>query len=150
MDEIIEIVCNYYKIEPSILFSKSRKLEIVKARFICFFLLKKNLKMSQQAIGNKFKMNHSSVGHGIKEVEFKREMYTDIRDEIREIWLSIKYSVDFSKRDITENIYKEIVLNLIHTDMKIFKKLKLDEQSKIWIFKDLEIPKEIIKKIQDV
>lgn len=150
MDEIIDIISKYYKIEPSKLFSKSRKAEIVKVRFICFFFLAKNIKMSQQSIANKFNLTHSSVGHGIKEVDFNREMYVDFKDEIREIWLLIKYSIDFSSQGIKENIYREIVLNIIHTDIRLFRKLKLNEETKIWIFRDLEIPREIIKKIEDV
>lgn len=151
MDEIVEIICLYYKIEPSLLKSKSRKKEIVKARSICYFFIKKNMKLSYESIGNYFGKDHGTIINGVNKVEFEYQLYEECRDEIREIWIIMKSSLDFSKSSPKENIYREIIKSVLHTDIKLFRKLRISEELRILIYRDLEIDKETIKKLeQDV
>lgn len=150
MDEIISIICNFYNVDPSLVLSKSRKKELVRVRFVCWFFIQKNLNISTQKIGNKFNRNHASVLHGISVVNFEYETYEDFRAEIKNIWLRMKFSVEFEKYDIKENVYREIIMNLVTTDINLFKKLNLEPDLRSWIYKDLKIDKEQIKKIEDV
>lgn len=151
MDEIVTIICDFYKIEPSLIYSKKRNKELVKVRFICWYFIRKNTATSLQAIGNRFsKRTHHSVMHGIEQVGFQKEMYEDYRAEMRRVWIYLEHSLNSVFYEHKVEIYKNVILALIEHDPVLFSKLNLDEEMRVLIYQDLKIDEETIKIIEDV
>lgn len=137
MDKIIEIVSNYCNIEPSIVFSSSRKEEVVQARFLCYYFLKKHLGLTQRVIADKFKKDASAIHYGIKEIRSQMEVYVDLREDAKKISLLINHWGNNREIAEKEDIYKDIVLKLIRTDMKSFSQLDIKIESKNRLLEDL-------------
>jgi chromosomal replication initiator protein len=82
---ILEVVGSFYKIDLEDLKGKSRVAQIVWARHIAIYFLKKYTPLSLSAIGNEVGgKNHATVLHSIKEVESKASN-EDVLKEIKEI-----------------------------------------------------------------
>ena len=69
MELCINKVSNYYDIPLEVLKSKSRVREVVKARQIFCWLMRKNTRLSFRDIGKPLIIDHSTVIHAIKTVE---------------------------------------------------------------------------------
>ncbi len=70
IEKIQDVVSNYYKIELSVMHSKSRKRDIVQARQVSMFLSKKYTNSSYSHIGYKIgKRDHATVLHACKTVQ---------------------------------------------------------------------------------
>jgi len=70
IDDIQEVVCSQLKLERKLLFSKSRKREIVQARQIAMYLAKKHTEYSLSRIGEVLgKKDHATVLHACKTVK---------------------------------------------------------------------------------
>jgi chromosomal replication initiator protein len=70
MEKIQDIVSNYFKIDLKEIHSKSRKREIVQARHVAMFLLKKYTNYSYAHIGNLVgKRDHATVLHACKTIQ---------------------------------------------------------------------------------
>lgn len=52
LDEIVEAVCNHYKVTVAAVNSKSRKREYVEARQVAMFMAQKLIKMPASRVGN--------------------------------------------------------------------------------------------------
>lgn len=62
-------VCGYFKLNVADLISKSRKPNIVYARNLCFFLIRKKADVSLKKIGESFgNKDHTSVSYGIDKI----------------------------------------------------------------------------------
>lgn len=69
-DEIIEGVCNFYKVKPTQLRSAKRDAFLVRPRQVAMFLLKKKLNLTFVEIGNMLGgRDHTTVMHGVGKVE---------------------------------------------------------------------------------
>ena len=67
---IIEAVCSYFNVKPSDLSSPSRKSNLVFARQILMYLLRKELQLPLSAIGQFVGgRDHSTIIHGVEKVE---------------------------------------------------------------------------------
>lgn len=96
-DRIKEIVCTHYGLDPAtILLSKSRKREMVFARQLIMYFMKKYTGMSLKSIGREFagtstgnKKDHTTVIHSIQTV--KNLMDTDqyILQQVNQIDLKL-------------------------------------------------------------
>ena len=69
IDRIINDVCQRSGIEKEKILSRSRKKEIVAARFACMYLLRKEAFMTFAAIGRVFDRDHSTAMHALRTVE---------------------------------------------------------------------------------
>ena len=89
--KILEIVCNYFNINESLVQTKSRKREIVQARQISMYLSKKYTNSSLahigKVIGNK---DHATVLHAIKTVKDQIEICKPFRTTMEEIDTCLK------------------------------------------------------------
>ena len=147
MERIIEVVCNQLEISRLQLFSKSRKGNVVKARFLCWFFIKKNLDWSATRIASEFKLTHGSILHGISNIEFQYEVDEDDRELVKKIWLKLRYNLD-DKGLFNQSVYRELIEVTIKYDYRAFCKLAIDTKTRYWIYEDLKIDKETIKKIE--
>lgn len=74
---IAEAVAKYYGISYHMLFRETRKLGIVRARYVCFLLMHKYAAMSLRAIGEMFGMDHTTIFYGL--TALKNDMDTDVK-----------------------------------------------------------------------
>lgn len=90
IESIRQTVCNYFKIEESVLDICTRKREVVLGRQVCMYFSKKNTKNSLTTIGrNLGNKDHATVLHAYKTVQnlidtdkiFKRQI-NDIEKQL--------------------------------------------------------------------
>lgn len=74
IDRIILEISRYYKISETDIRSKKRMAEIVWARHVAIYLTSKLTSVSNIQISKELKMNHTSVGHALKNVEDRIKM----------------------------------------------------------------------------
>jgi chromosomal replication initiator protein len=91
IEEIITKVCEHYKMDESILHTKSRKREIVQVRQVAMYLAKKHTDTSTSKIGYLIgKRDHATVIHACKIMKDLVEVDKDMKAEIEEIEASFK------------------------------------------------------------
>lgn len=78
-DMIVDATAEYYKLNPDVIFSKSRVRDIADARMVIMYLANKLTSLSSKAIGRKLNRTHATVHHGIEAVRdrmpFASELY---------------------------------------------------------------------------
>lgn len=91
IEEIIAKVCEHYKMDESVLHTKSRKREIVQVRQVAMFLAKKHTDISTSKIGHLIgNRDHATVLHACKIMKDLVEVDKEIRADIEEIETSFK------------------------------------------------------------
>ena len=91
IEEIITKVCEHYKMDESVLHTKSRKREIVQVRQVAMYLAKKHTDTSTSKIGYLIgKRDHATVIHACKIMKDLVEVDKDMKAEIEEIEASFK------------------------------------------------------------
>ena len=82
-EEIIKIVCKYYKTSFRQINTKSRKREKVHARQVCMFFADKFTNLTQDKIAAKFGRDHSTFINSLKVInnllDTDKKVITDIR-----------------------------------------------------------------------
>ena len=84
-DLIADKVCEFYDIENTVLFSKSRKREISDARQIVAYLAKKYTDMSLTAIASCLNRNHATVIYSISNIGKRLGVDKKLQEEIGSI-----------------------------------------------------------------
>jgi len=70
LTSVREIVSKYFNIPEDVLTSRSRKMQIVYARNIAFYLIRENYKTSLKKIGQLFgNRDHATVAHGYEKIK---------------------------------------------------------------------------------
>jgi chromosomal replication initiator protein len=76
VDEIIETIAHFYNLDKSLIYEKTRRKEIVRARQVAMFLLREDFSISFPLIGRKMGgRDHTTVIHSCDKI--KEEMETD-------------------------------------------------------------------------
>ena len=71
-DDLIKEVCAFYNIKPLQIKSAKRNAYLVKARQICMYLLKNDLRLTFAEIGNLLGgRDHTTIMHGVEKIEKK-------------------------------------------------------------------------------
>ncbi len=84
--KIINCVCDYYQLQPSVVKGERRNKEFVKARHLAMFLLKTELDLSYVEIGRWFSnRDHTSVMHAKNKIEELLEESAPIQEDFDEI-----------------------------------------------------------------
>jgi len=95
VEQIQQIVCEYFSIPEDLVRARTRKREAVQARQVAMYFSKQLTKHSLKTIGLKFGgRDHSTVIHGVQSVE--NQMETDPR--FREIVEEIRHKLDLHVR----------------------------------------------------
>lgn len=85
-DMIVEATSEYFRLNPDVLFSKSRVRDIADARQIIMFLCNKHTDLSSVSIGMKLNRRHATVLHGISTIKERMGVASDsINHTIEEI-----------------------------------------------------------------
>ena len=91
IEEIVAKVCEHYKMDESVLHTKSRKREIVQVRQVAMFLAKKHTDISTSKIGHLIgNRDHATVLHACKIVKDLVEVDKEIKADIEKIEASFK------------------------------------------------------------
>lgn len=86
IDRIANTVCQYLKIETSLIYSKSRKREIALARQISMYLSKRYTDRSLSYIGDSLgKRDHATVLHACKTISETMEYDAVLRRQVKDI-----------------------------------------------------------------
>lgn len=85
-DYVINCICDYFDIKKVILAGKGRQQEIVHARHIGMFLLRRELGMSYPEIGLTLGgKDHTTIIHGVKMIERESAKSENLRGELSQI-----------------------------------------------------------------
>ena len=91
IETIVSKVCEHYKLDESVLYTKTRKREIVQVRQIAMFLAKKHTEHSASKIGHLIgNRDHATVLHACKIVKDLVEVDKEAKADIEEIEASLK------------------------------------------------------------
>ena len=91
IDEIVAKVCDHYKMDQSVLYTKSRKREVVQVRQVAMFLAKKHTDASASKIGHLIgNRDHATVLHACKIIKDWLASDKDAKAEIEEIEASFR------------------------------------------------------------
>lgn len=78
-DMIVECTADSFRINPDVIFSKSKVRDIADARQVIMYLAAKHLALSQTAIGSRLRRSHSTVLHGIRTIENRLSVDRDLQ-----------------------------------------------------------------------
>lgn len=84
-DMIVEATAEYYKLNPDVIFSKSRVRDIADARQVIMYLCNKHTDLSSNAIGRKLNREHNTVLHGIATIRDRISVSTEMVKTIESI-----------------------------------------------------------------
>ncbi|MDE6342015.1 MAG: chromosomal replication initiator protein DnaA [Muribaculaceae bacterium] len=84
-DMIVDATAEYYKLNPDVIFSKSRVRDIADARQVIMFLSHDMTGLSSSAIGAKLNRKHATVLHGISAVQDRIKYAKDVQDAVTSI-----------------------------------------------------------------
>lgn len=91
IDTIVSKVCEHFKLDESIIHSKSRKREVVQVRQIAMYLAKQHTEISASKIGLLIgNRDHATVLHACKNVKDQLAVDQEFRAEIAEIEASFR------------------------------------------------------------
>ena len=91
IDTIITKVCEHYKLDESVLHSKSRKREVVQIRQMAMFLAKKHTDISASKIGHLIgNRDHATVLHACKIMKDLLEVNKEVKEEVEKIEASFR------------------------------------------------------------
>ncbi len=86
---ITQAVATYFKINPDLFFTKTRKREISDARQIVMYLSKKMAGMSLKNIGTKLGRTHATVIYACRNIEDRLSIDAELRKSIEDIQASL-------------------------------------------------------------
>ena len=91
VNDIIEKVCSHYKLEATVIHTKTRKREVVQVRQVAMYLAKKHTDTSSSKIGKLIgNKDHATVLHACKIVKDQVEVDKAFKAEIEEIEASLR------------------------------------------------------------
>lgn len=81
-EEIINVVCNYYKLNRKDLLGKSRRKEIVVARHMAIIVIRSYLQLSTTEIGKIFNRDHSTIVNVLGKTDVNNSSIKQVKDLI--------------------------------------------------------------------
>lgn len=67
--EIIKKTCKYYGIEEKMMYKRIRKVDIITARHMAIYLIKRDLKMTHTDIADLFKKERTTIIHAVHKMQ---------------------------------------------------------------------------------
>lgn len=90
-DMIVEATAEFYKLNPDVIFSKSRVRDIADARQLIMYLTSKHTKLSSSAIGGKLNRRHATVLYGIKTIGERLPYSKELNDAVESIEAQLRH-----------------------------------------------------------
>ncbi len=84
--DIVKVVCDFYNIEESFVYEKTRRKEVVKPRQIAMFILREDFNISYPTIGQKLGgRDHTTVMHSCEKVKIDMKNDLSLMQEVDQI-----------------------------------------------------------------
>ena len=84
--EIVRVVCDFYSIEESFVYEKTRRKEILKPRQIAMFILREDFNISYPSIGEKLGgRDHTTVMHSCEKIKVEIKNDLSLMQEVDQI-----------------------------------------------------------------
>jgi chromosomal replication initiator protein len=91
MNNIINSVCEYYKVDTKDLIGRSRKPNYVIPRHMLQYLMKNELNMNYSQIAKVFNRRHNSIMHGVKCIDI--QLTNKVDHSIKNDLMSLKQNL---------------------------------------------------------
>jgi chromosomal replication initiator protein len=91
MNNIINSVCEYYKVDTKELIGRSRKPNYVIPRHMLQYLMKNELNMNYSQIAKVFNRRHNSIMHGVKCIDI--QLTNKVDHSIKNDLMSLKQNL---------------------------------------------------------
>lgn len=89
--DVVEKIARYYDIDPSSIYEKTRRKEVVKPRQLIMFILREDFQVSYPAIGQKLGgRDHTTVIHSCEKIKNDLKGNSELEEEITQIRLMLK------------------------------------------------------------
>lgn len=89
LEQVLNIVCDYYNVSPDNVKSSNREAKYVRARHVYFYLGYYVSEKTLMEIGNISNNNYTSVLHGKKTISIELTIYPQLKREINELKFKI-------------------------------------------------------------
>lgn len=83
-ERIIRSVCEYFEITEEQLINNST-YDFVEARWLYFYLTKKNTNLSVKAIGQRVRKDRPAVRNGLDNIEVRKRIYVQTVSDLKKI-----------------------------------------------------------------
>jgi chromosomal replication initiator protein len=91
VSDVVEKVARYFDIEPSSIYEKTRRKEVVKPRQLIMYILREDFKVSYPGIGQKLGgRDHTTVIHSCEKIKRELEGDSDLEDEVAQLRMLLK------------------------------------------------------------
>lgn len=89
--DVVDKIARYYDVEPSSIYEKTRRKEIVKPRQLIMYILREDFQVSYPAIGQKLGgRDHTTVIHSCEKIKHDLKGSSELEEEIAQIRLLLK------------------------------------------------------------
>ena len=88
-EDVINSVCKTLKIKKEKIYTPNRQRPVVIARQVCMWILRTKMKLPLKTIAAEFKMDHTTIIHGVRMIEAHIKLYEDFRVKVKEIIYNI-------------------------------------------------------------
>lgn len=85
LDQILNSICSFYRIEKEELVSENRKAYLVEARQMFFYLCEEFSEQPYTKIGKFIERDHSTVIYSISKIRMLKDVYPKLKTKIEEI-----------------------------------------------------------------
>lgn len=89
--DVVDKIARYYEVEPSSIYEKTRRKEIVKPRQLIMYILREDFQVSYPAIGQKLGgRDHTTVIHSCEKIKNELKGDKELEEEVTQIRLLLK------------------------------------------------------------
>lgn len=83
--EVTQYICDYFKVPLEKMFQPCRKGEVVQARRVSCWIMRKFIGMSLKAIGTFFHQDHTTIMISVRGVDDERGIYKKFQKQLDEV-----------------------------------------------------------------
>ena len=91
VSDVVDKIARYYDIDPSSIYEKTRRKEVVKPRQLIMYILREDFQVSYPAIGQKLGgRDHTTVIHSCEKIKNDVKGNPDLEEEITQVRMLLK------------------------------------------------------------
>src|SRR5690606_37493162 len=91
IDDVVEKVAQFFKIEAASIYEKTRRKEVVKPRQLIMYILREDFGVSYPTIGQKLGgRDHTTVIHSCEKIKNELKQSSDLEEEVSQIRMMLK------------------------------------------------------------
>lgn len=91
VSDVVEKVARYFDIDPSSIYEKTRRKEVVKPRQLIMYILREDFQVSYPAIGQKMGgRDHTTVIHSCEKIKNQLKEDTELEEEVTQVRMLLK------------------------------------------------------------